>query len=308
MFGSLLLFCLVTPATATEPPITDLAFAPDGKVVVACSQSGVQIFSWPELKRQRTIKRSAANLHCLAFSPDGTHLAVGGGVPSECGTVEVFSWPDGLLVKKLEGHDDSVRSVAWLDQSRLFTASIDREVKLWSFGKKDGATHTYAGHSRSVDAVCSLKDGRTLVSSGADQTVRVWDVESTKLLRSLSQHTQPVSSVAPRPSKEGLPMIASAAADRTIRFWQPTIGRMVRYVRLEAEPLAIAWLNDGSHIVAACVDGQVRVINADDVEVTRTIPAVKGWAYAIAVHPTDGGVAVGGSDGQLCRVLPANAD
>ena len=37
-------------------------------------------------------------------------------------------------------------------------------------------------------------------------------------------------------------MVASASADRTIRIWQPTIGRLVRYVRLEAEPLSIAWL------------------------------------------------------------------
>ena len=123
------------------------------------------------------------------------------------------------------GHGDSVRSVAWPGASKLLTASIDREIKLWDLQDKDNAL-----------------------------------------------------------------------------LWQPTIGRMVRYVRLEAEPLNIAWLNDGSRIVAACVDGHIRVVDADDVKVTQNLSAIEGWAYAIGVHPSDGSVAVGGSDGQLRRV------
>ena len=96
-------------------------------------------------------------------------------------------------------------------------------------------------------------------------------------------------------------MVASAAGDRTIRFWQPTIGRMMRYVRLESEPLAIAWINE-SIIVAGCLDGQARVINTDDVEVLQTILGIKGWAYAVAVHPDDGTIAIAGSNGQLRQV------
>ncbi len=100
-------------------------------------------------------------------------------------------------------------------------------------------------------------------------------------------------------------MVASASGDRTIRFWQPTIGRMVRYVRLEAEPLNIASLNDSSRITASCVDGRIRVVDADQVKVTQTLAAIEGWVYAIAVHPCDGSLVVGGSDGQLRRVTIA---
>jgi WD40 repeat protein len=105
-----------------------------------------------------------------------------------------------------------------------------------------------------------------------------------------------------RPSHDGLPMVASAAADRTIRFWQPTIGRMVRYIRLDAEPLEIAWLNDGTQLVAACVDGRIRVINADEVKVIRTLPAIEGWAYSIAVHSSGGSIAVAGTNGQIRHI------
>ena len=295
---------LANVASATEPPMTDVAFAPDGKTLVAVSQSGLHVFGWPKLDRQRTIKVSASNLHCVAFSPSGKHLAVGGGNPSEDGSVEVFSWPAGKPLTKFDDHDDSVRSVAWLDDTRLLAASLDREIKLWDLERKAKPVLTFKGHSRSVAAICLLKDGKTLVSAGVDQSVRVWNLESAKPIRSLNQHTKPVHALALRPIEGGLPMVASAAGDRTIRFWQPTIGRMVRYVRLKAIPLSIAWSNDGADIVAACADGRVRVVDPNTVKVTQDIPAVKGWAYSLAVHPTDGSVVVGGQNGQLIRIVP----
>ena len=78
-------------AAAAEPPGTSVVFAPGGRSVVAASQAGVQIYRWPDVKRQRTINTAAANLHSLAFSTDGKRLAVGGGHPAEEGVVEIFS-------------------------------------------------------------------------------------------------------------------------------------------------------------------------------------------------------------------------
>ena len=303
------LLCSIVPVivpvhevSANEPPVVAVSFAPDGNSVVAVSQAGVQVFSWPELERQTTLPASAANLHCLAFSPDGMQLAVGGGDPSVAGGVEVFAWPSGKPVSRLDGHDDSVRSVAWMDNDTLLTASIDREIQVWDVTKKSSVLNL-KGHSRGVDAICLLENGRTLVSTGTDQSLRVWSLESGELLRSLNQHTKPVHALAARPNAEGLPLVASAAGDRTIRFWQPTIGRMVRYVRLEAEPLNIAWLPGGSRAVACCVDGRIYVIDTEEVKVVRTLPAIQGWAYAIAVHPEDGSIVVGGSEGQVRRVV-----
>jgi WD40 repeat protein len=102
-------------------------------------------------------------------------------------------------------------------------------------------------------------------------------------------------------------MLASVSDDRTVRFWQPTIGRMVRFVRLEgAVPLAVAWMPAGEAIVASCTDGRVRLVDPDTVNVLHDLPAIEGWAYSIAVHPQGREVVVGGEEGQLRRVvLPA---
>ena len=285
------------------PPITSLAFSPDGKSVVACSQAGLQVYDFPTLSLQRTIEVSARNIHDLAFSPDADQLAVGGGNPATDGIIEIFSWHEGESLRILSEHRDSVTAVAWRDASSLASASLDRRIIVWDL-PTGTAIQQLEGHSKGVSSLCFLSDKDILVSTGIDQSVRVWDLISGELIRSMNNHTLPVHDLALHPSDAGLPVIVSAGDDRTVRFWQPTIGRMVKFARLEEAPLATAWLNDGSKVVAVCTDGAVRFVDPDSVEVTNEIQVLNGWGYSLAVHPTDGSVVGGGQNAQLRRIVP----
>ena len=285
------------------PPITSLAFSHDGKSVVACSQAGLHVYDFPTLNLQRMIEVEARNIHDLAFSPDGDQLAVGGGNPATEGIIEIFSWPEGKSLHTLREHRDSVTAVAWRSASSLASASLDRRIILWDL-RTGSPIQQLEGHSRGVSSLCFLNDKEKLVSTGVDQNIRVWDLTSGELIRSLNNHTLPVHDLALRPDASGLPMIVSAGEDRTVRFWQPTIGRMVKFARLKEAPLNVAWLNNGSRIVAACADGAIRFVDPDSVEVTGEIQALNGWAYSLAVHPTDGSVVVGGPNAQVRRIVP----
>ena len=79
---------------------------------------------------------------------------------------------------------------------------------------------------------------------------------------------------------------------------------MVKFARFKVAPLDVAWLNDGSKVVASCADGRIRIIDPDLVEVTDEIPALNGWAYSLTVHPTDGSIVIGGANGQVLRITP----
>ena len=286
-------------AQSQMPPITDIVFDPGGASIIACSQDGLRVYSWPDLKLVRTVDVSFANLHCLKFSPDGKRLAVGGGYPSEEGIVEIFAWPECTSMMKLAGHQDSVFAVVWCDNTGVVTGSLDRLLIQWDLVTKQ-VVRKFKGHSRGITAACFLQNGE-MVTAAHDQSVRVWDLETGKLLRSLNQHSKPIHSMANCPVSGDMPMVATAAGDRTIRFWQPTIGRMVRYIRLDSEPLDIAWVSE-TMMIASCVDGKARLVDSRSVRVVETIPGVDGWCYAVAVHPRDRSIAVAGGDGTVRRV------
>jgi WD40 repeat protein len=289
-------------ARAEKPHVTALAFTSAGDRAIIGSQAGLQVLAWPTLKVRKTLTTKLEHIHDVAFSPDGKRMAVAGGVPSEEGLVEVFSWPEGRLLFRTSCHDDLIYRVAWsADGTKLATAGTDH-VSVLLGGKTGKRLRAIRGHSRGVTAVCFLPGGDTLVTAGVDQSVRVWSLPEGKPIRTLNNHTKMVHDLALRPLTTGLPMIATTSDDRTVRLWQPTIGRMVRFVRLPTAALDVAWSTDGKQIYAACRDGRVRVIDPDTVEVKHDLPAVRGWAYSLAVHPKDRELLIGGERGQLQRV------
>jgi WD40 repeat protein len=301
------ILCLITPvlaAAAIRPPITAIAVTPNKAAVVVGSQSGVEVRSWPSLEQVTTLPTELANIHDLAFSPDGKILAVGGGHPAVEGGVELFRWPAKELIRRVNPHDDAVYAVSWRpDGKELMLASGDNRLSVVAVSM-ESATRYLEGHSRAVLTVAYLPEGAGALSGGVDQTIRVWELPLGTTQRTLANHTQSVNDLKVRPSdqSQSLPMVASASEDRTVRFWQPTIGRLVRFARLDSQPLALAWDHNGQILWAACRDGRLRAIDPENAVVVQDLPAIDGLAYAVAISP-DGGLLVGGSNGQLERIV-----
>jgi WD40 repeat protein len=145
------------------------------------------------------------------------------------------------------------------------------------------------------------------LTGGVDQSLRCWENvagASSKISpkRTLSNHTRPVIDLAMQPALDReIPLVASIAEDFTVRLWHPTIGRMIRFAKLESMPTAVCWIGGGKFLAVACGDGKVRVVNPETVEITQIREALSGPAYCIEADPA-GNVLVGGIDGQL-RVL-----
>ncbi len=311
---------LVTPGSAEEsreggpkasisPPVTALAFSPDGGKVLVGSQAGIEVRTWPDLEVERRFETTLFHVHDLCFSPDGRWVAAAGGTPAEEGAVEMRSWPEGRKIYTHRSYDDLVYGIAWSpDAKRLACASYDRTVGIHNAASGE-SIRKLQGHSRAVLAVTYVGGGQTLVSAGVDLSLRVWNADTGNKRRVLDHHTAPVLDLAARPARDGndLPMIASVSADRTLRLWQPTIGRLVRFVRFAARPMAVDWTANGAYAVVVCDDGHLRVVDPESVEVVEDIPAVKGWAYSVAASPRTDEIVVGGEHGQIERrkVSPA---
>jgi WD40 repeat protein len=84
------------------------------------------------------------------------------------------------------------------------------------------------GHTGWIQSVSFSPNGNLLASSGADDSVRLWDSHSGECLRLLQGHTNSVASVSF--SADGS-ILASASSDETIRLWDVNTGMCIRVLR-----------------------------------------------------------------------------
>ncbi len=75
---------------------------------------------------------------------------------------------------------------------------------------------TLRGHTADVTSVLFTPDGTRIVSAGEDNTVRIWDACSYKLLKALEGHTHSVMCLAVSPDGN---LLASASKE-AIRVWK----------------------------------------------------------------------------------------
>jgi WD40 repeat protein len=285
----IVLILLGTFARAKDAvPVTALAFTPDGRQVVYNTAAGLVTRDLDEKAAPKILlELNWPKITDAGFDPTGRWLAVAGGVPGEKGGILLMEWSSRRVVAQWEEADDLITGIAWSHlSSKLAAASHDQTVRV--FGTAGGtlaSPEIFSGHTRPVFAVAFSPDDKLLVSAGADRTLKVWDMQTSKLERTLAHHTDIVQCLAFRPAHAG-DYCASAGADQTVRVWQPAIGRMVRIVRQpDGAVFTLAWDPKGRRLFSAGQEGVVRIIDADSDRVLHSWQASHEWIYRLAISP-----------------------
>jgi WD40 repeat protein len=97
-----------------------------------------------------------------------------------------------------------------------------------------GEIRRFEGHTDKATCVAFAPDGKTALSSSDDRTVRLWDVESGKLLRVLNEHGDYALSVAFAPDGRRAISGGGGLWDPTKRFYFPGTDHAIRVWDLES--------------------------------------------------------------------------
>jgi WD40 repeat protein len=150
----------------TQKTVDTLAISPDGKNLVTAS----------------TLSQGSSYRPSLAISPDGKTLASGGSWDE---TIELWSLPEGALIKTLQGPTESVEAVG----------TIIKVIELWRL--PEGAlVKTLEGHKDTVSSLVISPDGRILASGSYDGTIKLWRLPQGCLNETLQGHTEGVRALA----------------------------------------------------------------------------------------------------------------
>lgn len=164
---------------------------------------------------------------------------------------------DGRRLRTLEGHGDSVNSVALSGDGRLaLSGGRDETVRLWDL-TTGRCLRTLEGHTDSVSSVALGGDERNALSGSRDRTARLWDLAAGRCVRTLTGHTDSVSSVAL--SRDGR-FALSGSADKTVRLWNLSDGRCLRtFEGHKGSVTSVALSGDGRLALSGSEDTTVRV-------------------------------------------------
>ncbi|MDB9395750.1 WD40 repeat domain-containing protein [Microcystis aeruginosa] len=137
--------------------------------------------------------------------------------------------------KELDAFVEAIKAGKTLQKQHKY----DKEVTnaLQELLNRKSERNRLEGHDSVVTSVNFSPDGKTLVSSGADNTIKLWNVETGQEIRTLKGHDNSVSSVNFSPDGKTL---VSGSADKTIKLWNlgtdwglsALMGRSCAWVRV----------------------------------------------------------------------------
>jgi len=199
------------------------------------------------------------------------------------------AWEEG----RLQGHTDQVLALTVsADGGRLFSASQDRQIRVWDLATSQTA-HVLSGHEGLVAAIATTRDGRTLASASWDATVRLWDVASASMRRVLQGHDDHVTSVGFSPNGS---WVVSGSWDQTVRLWRPASGTSRVLVGHASNVSAVAFGPDGRFVVSAGWDAKARAWDVESGQEVSSFEGHDGNLTTVAVSPSGRHFASGGVD------------
>lgn len=129
------------------------------------------------------------------------------------------------------------------------------------------------GHTKSANALAFSPDNRWLASGGKDDVIKIWELATGNVLRTLYGHTSNVNALAVSPDGKLLASgsgntndkrdlgtftqggVVGGAEDNTVRIWSVQTGQQLQVLRGHELPVgAVAFSNDGHSLTSVSGD------------------------------------------------------
>src|SRR5207253_2235489 len=96
-------------------------------------------------------------------------------------TIRIWDLSSSTSITTLQGHMNSVRSVAFSPDGRFIASgSSDNTIRIWDLTSSKSIA-TLQGHTNFVRSVAFSPDGRFIASGSSDKTIRIWDLKALGL-------------------------------------------------------------------------------------------------------------------------------
>ncbi len=254
----------------------------DGSLVAFCdTRDALRVF---ETRPRRWLTRLTGpenTVHTVRFSPSGDSLAA----VSSDGLLRVWNPADGTLRWSLapEGGNGPLEAMTYSkDGDRIFVAGQGGDIREVEVLEHRSMRTLVKGADRITWLGCS-PNGRILAAAGGTATIDLYDATTGSPLRSLQGHSLRAIECVFSADSETL---YSVGAEGVCIGWDIKTGReRFRTESAGASMRAICLSPDGSTVVSGCDDWIIRMFDARNGKLIRSINGAKQHVFGLAFHP-----------------------
>ena len=205
------------------------------------------------------------------ISPNGKYVAI-------CVDVDivVFNLEDQSSTTFSTLHSRPLSDLCWSPDSQcIATASDDFTIIITHI--VFGELHRLVGHTAPVTSVKYTMKGNLLCSCSMDESIKIWDILSGTLLRTLSAHSEPVVSIDLPPFDPSI--LSSGSYDGLIRIFDTATGHCLKTLTYDKDwqsengvvPISqVKFSRNGKYLLVKSLDGILKIWDFVRGKVVRT--------------------------------------
>lgn len=161
------------------------------------------------------------------------------------------------LIAKAKEHYQKAVVLNGSERERLVTASDDFTMYLWEPLKSAKPVCRMTGHQKLVNHVSFSPDGRHVVSSSFDNSIKLWDGIKGTFIGTFRGHVAPVYQTAWSPDSR---LLVSCSKDTTLKVWDVRTRKLSVDLPGHADEVyAVDWSVDGKRVASGGKDKMVRI-------------------------------------------------
>lgn len=130
--------------------------------------------------------------------------------------------------------------------------------------------------------------------------IKLWDVESGALLKTLEGHTHHVNAIAWNVHRQQL---ATGSADATVKIWDVDSGKATQTINgLKSEITNLVFIGRDDRIGVISGDGSFRIYRTDKGTRETNVKLTDGYLYAFDVNRDGTKIVVGSAEGDVTLI------